>query len=209
LESVGITASSYDGGSLSSNQVLVLGPNAGRMLTNCAPAVADWLKSGGNLLAIALDQNDADALLPFRVTMKKAEHISAYFEPFTANSRLAGVSPADVHNRDPRVLPLVTSGALISGDGILARSENANVVFCQLAPWQFEATKQPNLKRTHQRASFLVSRLLANMGVAGSTPLLERFHAPVDAAKPEQRWLDGFYLEQPEEWDDPYRFFRW
>ena len=23
------------------------------------------------------------------------------------------------------------------------------------------------------------------------------------------RWLDGLYLDQPEEWDDPYRFFRW
>jgi len=23
------------------------------------------------------------------------------------------------------------------------------------------------------------------------------------------RWLAGLYLDQPEEWDDPYRFFRW
>jgi hypothetical protein len=45
--------------------------------------------------------------------------------------------------------------------------------------------------------------------VAGATPLLERFRAPVDPAGKEQRWLEGFYLDQPEEWDDPYRFFRW
>jgi len=25
----------------------------------------------------------------------------------------------------------------------------------------------------------------------------------------ERRWLDGLYLDAPEEWDDPYRFFRW
>jgi len=24
-----------------------------------------------------------------------------------------------------------------------------------------------------------------------------------------QRWLDGLYLDQPEEWDLPYRHFRW
>ena len=24
-----------------------------------------------------------------------------------------------------------------------------------------------------------------------------------------RRWLDGLYLDVPEEWDDPYRFFRW
>ena len=117
-----------------------MGPNAGRLLTDHATAIADWLKAGGNLLAIALDQNDADALLPFKVTMKKAEHISTFFEPFAADSLLAGVSPADVHNRDPRELPLVTSGALITGDGILAHAENANIVFCQLAPWQFEGS---------------------------------------------------------------------
>jgi hypothetical protein len=47
------------------------------------------------------------------------------------------------------------------------------------------------------------------MGVAGSTPLLSRFHGPVDAAKSEKRWLDGLYLDAPEEMDEPYRFFRW
>ena len=25
----------------------------------------------------------------------------------------------------------------------------------------------------------------------------------------EGRWLEGLYLDVPEEWDDPYRFFRW
>jgi hypothetical protein len=25
----------------------------------------------------------------------------------------------------------------------------------------------------------------------------------------EKRWLEGLYLDTPEEWDDPYRFFRW
>jgi hypothetical protein len=47
------------------------------------------------------------------------------------------------------------------------------------------------------------------MGVAAPTPLLDRFHHPVATAQSEQRWLAGFYSDQPEEWDDPYRFFRW
>jgi hypothetical protein len=25
----------------------------------------------------------------------------------------------------------------------------------------------------------------------------------------QQRWLSAFYLDQPEEWDGPYRFFNW
>ncbi|MCX5672381.1 MAG: hypothetical protein NTU94_13780 [Planctomycetota bacterium] len=52
-------------------------------------------------------------------------------------------------------------------------------------------------------------RPLAGMGVAGSPLVLARFNSPVDAAKAEKRWLDGLYLDPPEEWDDPYRFFRW
>lgn len=47
------------------------------------------------------------------------------------------------------------------------------------------------------------------MQVASSTPILERFGKPVEAGKPESRWLNGLYLDKPEEWDDPYRFFRW
>ena len=47
------------------------------------------------------------------------------------------------------------------------------------------------------------------MGASGSTPILERFHSPVVAPKAEKRWLDGLYLDLPEEWDDPYRFFCW
>lgn len=41
------------------------------------------------------------------------------------------------------------------------------------------------------------------------TPGFTRFRLPVDAARGEKRWLEGLYLDTPEEWDDPYRFFRW
>jgi hypothetical protein len=47
------------------------------------------------------------------------------------------------------------------------------------------------------------------MGVGGMTPVLERFSRPADPAGADQRWLAGLYLDVPEEWDDPYRFFRW
>ena len=113
-----------------------------------------------------------------------------------------------MYNRDPRELPLVAGGPRTIGDGILATAGSGNVVLCQLVPWQFDK-RQYHLKKTFRRASFLLSRLLANMGVAPSPPILARFQSPVDSAKHEQRWLTGLYLDTPEEWDDPYRFFRW
>jgi hypothetical protein len=107
----------------------------------------------------------------------------------------------------------VAAGATVLGDGVLALApagaEQPNVVFCQLAPWQFDAQRSSNLKRTFRRSSVLLTRLLGNMGVAGRTGLLERFHSPVADRASEARWKEGLYLDTPEEWDDPYRFFRW
>jgi hypothetical protein len=207
LKEAGISLSSYEGGNLSADQVLIVGPGGGPKLAGHAAAIGAWLKAGGNLLLIGSDEQEANAFLPMKVRMKKAEHISAFFEVSGKNSPFAGVGPADVHNRDPRDLALVSGGASVIGNGVLARAENTNVAFCQLVPWQFDYQKQ-NTKRTYRRTSFLVSRLLANMGVSGSTPLLTRFHNPI-RARAEKRWLAGLYLDTPEEWDDPYRFFRW
>jgi hypothetical protein len=229
LEAAGLRLGSYAGGELKADQVLIVG--LGSKTTSAhRDAVGAFLKAGGHLLAIGLTQEDADALLPFKVSMNQAEHINAYFDPPGAipafagmtspprkrGSLLAGVGPADVHNRDPRTIPLVSGGANTVGDGILAVASGDDVVFCQLAPWQFEYRNNFGLKRTFRRTSFLVARLLGNLGVSGETPLLTRLSTPVGGNEP-SRWLprgqrselQGFYLDEPEEWDDPYRFFRW
>ncbi|MCK4282736.1 MAG: hypothetical protein KAX44_00340, partial [Candidatus Brocadiae bacterium] len=373
LEAAALALSPYESRMLSSDQVLVVGPGGADELAGDAAAIAEWLAGGGHVLALGLDGEEARAFLPFEVATNDAEHIAAYFEPADARSLLAGVGPADVHNRAPRQVPLVTDGAAPVGNGVLAVADGANVVFCQLLPqdinptlgvptafgpipdgqgalvslgpvtpggatlgqwagqaaagrtytlavvaealgaditahvgaelserpgwgrrylpgepvargedvrlqageqaelrvtfdaaetenlfvflrcsqpgaqlrvssfrlyegdhvpagepdkaaedllengdfaagedhWLFEFSQQRNLKRTYRRASCLVTRLLANMGAAGSTPLLERFHNPVRKDAGEKRWLSGFYLDTPEEWDYPYRFFRW
>jgi hypothetical protein len=209
LESAGLSLGSYAKEELAADRILIVGPGGGQRLAGDAAAIGKWVGDGGHLLAIGLDGAAAGAFLPFRVETGKGEHVSAYFEPAGNRSLLAGVAPADVHNRDPRELPLVRAGAAVVGDGILGRAERANVVFCQLVPWQFDPHGPMNLKRTFRRASCLVSRLAANMGAAGATPVLGRFRSAVRAPGAERRWLDGLYLDVPEEWDDPYRFFRW
>ncbi len=186
LEKIGVMTEAYDGGKLSADQVLIIGTSDG---LNKIGGIGD-----GRVLEIGYDEGD-----------KKSEHIAAFFEPFAGQSPFAGIGPADVHSRDPRAIPLKTNATKVFGNGVLA--ENDNVIYCQLAPWQFDYSKQYNLKRTFRRTSFLVNRLLANQGVAGSTPILDRFSKPV--VDGEKRWLDGLYLDTPEEMDDPYRFFRW
>jgi len=200
------------GGELPKDAVLVVGPGGAKELAGRATVLAEWLKGGGRLLAVGLDESEANSILPFKVKMTKAEHIAAIFEPFGPDSPLAGVCPADVHNRDPRELPLLAAGQAelaVVGNGVLGASTKHNVIFCQLAPWRFDSPKQYNLRRTFRRTSVLMMRLLGNLGAGGRTPLLERFASGVDKARGEKRWLDGLYLDTPEEWDDPYRFFRW
>ena len=377
LEHAAIAVASYSAGRLSPDDVLVVGAGGGKALAANAAAIADFLKAGGNVLALGLDGQEADAFLPMRITTKQQEHIAAFFEPFGKDSLMVGVGPADVHNREPRDLPLVSGGATVIGDGVLAKAENANIVFWQLPPytmssaegalasfvvngddavdgtqsalvtmgttteaggqfgqqakagaevgktytfaafvkgvggpvpahleveragrpwdravkgenvqvpdnewtelhvtfktqvpfpegwqayigcaqdggrfradmlrlyegdyvpwqapaagaqpaqqnlltnpsfeegekpWWFTSTDRYNLRRTYRRSSFLLTRLLANMGTAGSTPLLARFSSPLAPDTSEKRWLDGLYLDQPEAWDDPYRFFCW
>ncbi len=196
LKTIGVEIANDDAGKVSPENVLVMTPG-GKL--DAGPAeIAKFLDGGGRVLAIGLQQRDIDSLLPFKLTLNKREYLGGLL---AAQSAFAGVGAADLHLRGPRELPLISDSALAFHD--------PGVVFCQVAPWQFDYARSYNLKRTFRRTSFLLTRLLANMGVSGTTPLLERFGKPLDAAKPEQRWLDGLYLDAPEEWDDPYRFFRW
>jgi hypothetical protein len=209
LESAGLSLASYAKDELAADGVLIVAPGGGKELAGDATALKTWLKEGGHVLALGLDGTEAESFLSAKVRMKRAEHIAVYFEPPGVKSLLVGIGPADVHNRDPRELLLVSAGATVLGNGVLAKAEGAHVVFCQLVPWQFDSNKPMNLKRTFRRTSYLITRLVANLGAAGSTPLLARFRLPVAASKSEARWLDGLYLDAPEEWDDPYRYFRW
>jgi hypothetical protein len=212
LKSCGIDAADYDGGDLSpAGKVLIIGPGGGEQLAGRKSAVAAFVKGGGRILAIALDQQDADAALPFEVEMKSAEHISTFFDPSTMRSPLSGVGPADVSCRAPLTVPLLANGAIGVGDGVLAfaSADAPQIVFDQIAPWRLDYHRAYDLKRTYRRASFALTRVLANLGVSGSTPLLDRISTPDPSVESKKRWLDGFYLDTPEEWDDPYRFFRW
>jgi hypothetical protein len=217
LASAGFELQPYEG-TLTDRHVLIVGPGGGQTLAGDTEAIRKWLRADGRILTIGLDQQDLD-FLPAKVGTGQREHISAYFEPFSSRSPLRGVGPADVHNRNPRQLPLIESGAQIFGNGVLATTHDQKTVFCQMVPWQLGDVRQWNLKKTYRRSSFLLTRLLANMGAAASTPIVDRFHRPVgevptdsahiDGKSSHRRWQTGLYLDQPEEWDDPYRFFRW
>jgi hypothetical protein len=208
LERAGFNVSDFTGDESTGDHLLVIASGNRAELERNKDAMTRWLEKGGRVLALGLDQQDANAALPMRIQFKMAEHIATFFPPPPIDSPFAGISPADLHNRDPRNVSLVTGDGVL-GNGILASANGGQVVFGQLIPWEFDPAKQMNLKRTFRRSAFALSRLLHNLGAASTSPIPERFHTPADATTSEPRWRDGLYLDTPEEWDDPYRFFRW
>jgi beta-galactosidase len=182
LTNAGVNTVSFQGRPPASDQVLVVAPGGGQELAHAGSPVTDWIRAGGPVLAIGLDEAEANSFLPTPVKMQKAEHIAAHLTPANAGSLLAGVSPADLHNRDPRMLPLIRGGATPVGDGVMAFAGN-HIVFCQVRPWEFDQSPEHfNQRRTYVRTSFTLSRLLGNLDVSGSTPLLDRFSVPVTSA---------------------------
>jgi hypothetical protein len=179
LVKAGTDVALYDGQRLSDDRVLVLGPGAAARLGDHVSQIAAWVKGGGRALALGLSQEDASVALALPVRIEAKEHISCFFAPPAWDTLLAGVGCGDVMTRDPRTVPLIASGALALGDGVLARSEQGNVAFYQIVPWQFDYVRLYNTKMAFQHSSFVVSRLLGNMGVRLRTPLLGRFGSPL------------------------------
>lgn len=209
FSSAGIVTDNLPDGKLLRDAVLIVGPEFGAQIRGREAEVKQWVSEGGRMLAIGLDEAEANVLSPVR--MERGEHISTHFDPPRPGSWLSGVSPADVHNRDPRTIFLVSKGAEVVGNGVVGNGVLAryrpNTVYSQLAPWRFSSKAPMNQKRTFRHLAFLTTRLAANMLVECRTPLLSRFAAP--AAPGDNRYLKGLYMDIPEEWDDPYRFFGW
>ena len=70
LAACGIEAAPFKGEPPAADKVLVVGPGGGRELAARAPAIGAWVKAGGRVLALGLDQAEANSFLPTQVTMQ-------------------------------------------------------------------------------------------------------------------------------------------
>ena len=179
LAKAGFRPADFNVDALKGGQVLIATPGAAKMLTPHKTAIARWLQKDGRVLAIGLSGAEARAFLPVNVATKRSEHLASFFKPPGMGSPLAGICPADVHNRHPSRIDLVSGGASAVGNGVLATATGGKIVFCQIAPWHYDHEKHYYTRRTFRRIACLVTGLLGNLGVRGETPLLVRFSAPL------------------------------
>src|SRR5262249_4048451 len=75
LETAGLSPAAYARERLAADAVLIVGPGGGQQLAGDMPALGKWLRAGGHLLALGLDEGEAAAFLPFKVALQKQEHI--------------------------------------------------------------------------------------------------------------------------------------
>jgi hypothetical protein len=166
-----------------------------------APAGRAYLERAGIAVSDHAETTAAFGVGVPGFEIQQHEYIGAHFEPFPVGSPFAGISPADVFNRDPR------PAALVNGLPFAA-SPDGRLTYAALAPWDFDySAGRMNAKRTFRNFARMTARLFGNLGAEMRTPILDRLAEPVSTT--DRRWLDGLYMDTPEEWDDPYRFFRW
>ncbi len=161
LHQAGIACAEYAGGEPDRDQLLIVSPGGGEKLGPHAAALARWLEAGGRLLALELDEAEANRFLPQRIRTTRQEHIAAWFAPPQRTSPFVGIGPAEIHNRDPRDLPLIQDGAEPLGDGVLASMLGGRVVFCQMVPYRF-------VRRPQASPEFLVTEDAAAEGRASA-----------------------------------------
>ncbi|WP_297035851.1 carbohydrate binding domain-containing protein, partial [Thermogutta sp.] len=126
---------------LTSEHVLVVGRGAEKQLLGKREVIANWLAAGGRMLLLGMEGNEVNSFLPAVVRTESREYINSFFTQPSFASVFAGIAPADVHNRDPRNLPVLAEGAEKLCD-VLGETRQGQIVFCQLLPFDF--VKEPD-----------------------------------------------------------------
>ncbi len=179
--------------------LLILGP--GHQTQRLDSAVA----AGADVLGLGLSPADLQRAFAERIETTEQPTISGPLSCPTP-PEFNGISSADLHWRTaPTIAALSTNASPHPALAVLRRGKG-RIVLCQAAPWMFDCQKHPYLRTTHRRTTFLVSRLLANLGARADCPIIDRFAKRPDTDRP---WLGALYLQDPVAEDDPYRYYRW
>ena len=137
------------------------------------------------------------AFLPFSVKTRKREYICSLFPPPARTSLLAGVGPADVMNRDPRDIELLSEGATRSRRRRAGRCPGCQ---CRLLPTGSLGVRLPEILQPE--ADVPAGKLPgdAHPGQHGRGRTRRRCWSGLrfpSSGLHENRWQSGFYLDQP------------
>ena len=202
-------------------EVLIVGPKSPKV-----PGLDAAVTNGLSVLCLGLSDEDLQRLLPNRVDVEERPVYSTMIARLAGTPLFAGVSNGELHWRTKLDIAALTDTSPTSNQALKTiQIGKGRIVLCQAAPWMFDYEAKPYVRTTFRRNTFLVSRLLANLGARFDTSVAQRFAAKTAPPRDDSGdssvgngtprvnqpgpWLDSYYIQNPESVDDPYRYYRW
>jgi hypothetical protein len=185
LGDLGVTYENF-AGEASDAQIVVVASGAGNL-----DQVKDIAAAGASVLCLGLDAKELNSALGGAVKAKDAPSVSAMVRDLSA-PEFAGISNAELHWRTRPEIAAIEAVDSTSCPALkVLKVGKGKVVLCQAAPWDFDAAQKPYLRTTYRRTAFLISRLLANLGVNAENPLLAKLSGTpqVSFLRLNQGWL--------------------
>lgn len=167
LRQLGVSFKKFGGQPLDKNTLLVVGPGAAGLKSLIAS-----LENGLNLLCLGLEGGEIDKLLPGEVKVSRSSAVPTLAK-WTGDAALAGVSNAELRWRTILEYSALQEPPEGSNEALRAISKGeGKAVFCQATPWMFDYRKKGYIRTTYRRNTFLVSRLLNNLGAGARSPVV-------------------------------------
>lgn len=149
---------------LPENALIVFDRSGAETVRKCAPG------TGVNLLALNLTADQVSSFAPGKFKLENGKHGFDHANGLRDIPDFEGISNADLHFR---TAPEFASFEKDGPGGRLLRAApygKGRIVFCQLAPWNFNAS-QNNERTAIRRSQYRTARLLYNLGAAGSVEM--------------------------------------
>ncbi|MDR0931514.1 MAG: hypothetical protein LBM70_00625 [Victivallales bacterium] len=183
LEALKIPFTRYSG-SLPNHALLVLGSGAD------VPDLSENIKQGCRILALGLNRDELSKVMPGEFTFESGEFDSDFVPNLRETSLFAGISNADLHWRGKMKFDGFTNNPH-GRDLAIRHSGKGCLIAVQLPPWKFDPAEF-YYRTTRRRSTFLVSRLLANLGASAQTGFYALFDGVQGNRKfelPNDRWF--------------------
>ncbi|MFP4106864.1 MAG: hypothetical protein ACLFVU_12340, partial [Phycisphaerae bacterium] len=128
-----------------------------------AERLTEFLRRGGR--ALVLGSDEPNGLLGVK-RRNQPRHTGSLSVPDWPEA--AGLSASDLRWRAAHPAFVISGGADVASDGLLARRKIGKgvIVFCQIDPDRFHCDKQPYFRYTRWRQTRALSQILANLGAA-------------------------------------------
>lgn len=175
--------------------VIVAGPGAEKL-----PDLTKRVENGATVLCFGLRAAELNALFPGKINARDRKNQTSRLADLN-HPDFAGISNMDTYFQTRLEYAVTGNGAELERIAI----GKGTVIVCSVTADMLDYRRLFHLRTSFRRRSNLMSRLLHNAGIPSECVLLERFRS-LPGKTP---WKNSFYIQDPVEEDNPYRYYHW